>query len=343
MINYDWCKEKDYPNTKNGLKVFDTFICGGGSTMGFKLAGYEHLGGVEIDEKVAECYKLNHSPKYLFIEDFRKFVEKKEFPEELYNLDVFSGSPPCSSFSIAGNREKDWGKSKVFAEGQKEQRLDDLFLEWVKMVQILKPKVAIAENVKGLILGNAKAFLNKIIQEINKINYDVQIFCLNAATMGVPQKRERVFLVLRRKELNLPKLKLEFNEKPILYHEILSNKSKQGISNSLLKLLPFVKKGDVNFSKACKRYNGKESFFNSSLVYRNSVVPTLTTKGSLVDFETMKKMNEEELRRASTFPVDYKFINRNPIWYMGMSIPPLMMYRIAKEIAIQLFNIKYDE
>ena len=162
---YNW-SFKDYPK-KNGLKVFGTFICGGGSTMGFKLAGFEHLGGVEIDSKVAEVYKLNHNPKYLFNEDIRTFLAREEYPEELYNLDVLEGSPPCSSFSLSGNREKDWGKKKVFAEGQAEQRLDDLFFDWIKLVDKLQPKIAIAENVMGMSVP--PVMMCKIARELAKL------------------------------------------------------------------------------------------------------------------------------------------------------------------------------
>jgi DNA (cytosine-5)-methyltransferase 1 len=98
--------------TKNDYNVFGTFICGGGSTMGYKLAGFNHLGGVEIDPKIAKVYQLNHKPKYLYLEDIREFVKRSDIPNELYNLDLLDGSPPCSSFSMAGNREKDWGKKK---------------------------------------------------------------------------------------------------------------------------------------------------------------------------------------------------------------------------------------
>lgn len=63
-FNYKWYLKDGYPSQK-GLKVFGTFICGGGSTMGYKLAGFEHLGGVEIDPQVADVYKTNHNPKYL--------------------------------------------------------------------------------------------------------------------------------------------------------------------------------------------------------------------------------------------------------------------------------------
>ena len=96
--------------------------------MGYKLAGYEHLGGVEIDPKVAAIYKANHNPKHLFIEDIRAFNKRNDLPEELYNLDLLDGSPPCSSFSMAGNREKDWGKKSSFVKVKNIRGLTTLFL-----------------------------------------------------------------------------------------------------------------------------------------------------------------------------------------------------------------------
>ena len=129
----------------------------------------------------------------------------------MYDIDILDGSPPCSSFSIAGDREKTWGKKKHFREGQAKQILDDLFFEFLNVAERLNPKIIVAENVKGIVAGNAKGYMNLIIKHLNKLNYEVQIFLLNSALMGVPQKRERVFIIGRRKDLNLPKLKLNFN------------------------------------------------------------------------------------------------------------------------------------
>ena len=115
---------------KKNVKVFSTFSCGGGSSMGYKLAGCEVVGCLEIDEKLMEIYKTNHNPKHAFrmgIQDFNK-IEKKDLPPELYDLDLLDGSPPCSVFSMAGAREKKWGEEYFFREGQEVQKLDDLFL-----------------------------------------------------------------------------------------------------------------------------------------------------------------------------------------------------------------------
>lgn len=335
---YKW-SFKDYPKQTN-LKVFGTFICGGGSTMGFKLAGFNHLGGVELDPKVSEVYKLNHNPKYLYTEDIREFLKRKDLPKELYNLDVLEGSPPCSSFSIAGNREKDWGKEKKFAEGQKMQRLDDLFFDWIELVEKLQPKVAIAENVKGLILGNAKAYCNKIIKKLNEVGYDVQVFLLNSAFMGVPQKRERVFFICKRKDLNLPKLVLEFNEQPIFFKDIREIGKGKKLLPTFKSLLPYAKKGDFNFSSVAMRLYGKNSYFNSAFLYDDKVVPTLMTTSDhqYIKWEDKLTITENEMRLASTFPQDYTFKNRKPGFFMGMSVPPVMMKKIAEQIRKQWFE-----
>lgn len=112
-FNHIWKLADGFPAKgikPNNCKVFGTFVCGGGSTMGYKLAGYEHLGGVEINPKVAEIYKENLQPKYLFVDDIREFNKREDLPKELYELDILDGSPPCTSFSMQGVREKGWGK-----------------------------------------------------------------------------------------------------------------------------------------------------------------------------------------------------------------------------------------
>lgn len=114
---YKWTL-KDAVFTKDKGNVFSCFACGGGSTMGYKLAGFNVLGCNEIDPKMMEAYKTNHNPKYAYLDPIQTFKLMTDLPQELYELDILDGSPPCSSFSMAGNREKDWGKEKKFREGQ---------------------------------------------------------------------------------------------------------------------------------------------------------------------------------------------------------------------------------
>jgi DNA (cytosine-5)-methyltransferase 1 len=333
---YKWYLKDGYPE-KNGLKVFGTFICGGGSTMGYKLAGFDHLGGVEIDPPIADVYKTNHNPKYLFIEDIRDFAKKTDFPEDLYNLDILDGSPPCSSFSMAGNREKDWGKTKVFREGQAEQRLDDLFFDYIELAKKLQPKVVIAENVKGLIQGNAKAYVHRIKKEFEAAGYKVQLFLLNAASMGVPQKRERVFFICQRNDLNFPKLELKFNEEAIVFgkfEQTIGNEEK--LTPDQLKWWQLCKKGNA-FSSV----HPKGHWFNAYKLDWNSVFPTLTASGGNAEPfhpEIPRKINSIEYCCGGTYPQDYNFKKLEPKYLIGMSVPPVMTAQIATEIYNQWFK-----
>jgi site-specific DNA-cytosine methylase len=109
-------------------------------------------------------------------------------------LDLFEGSPPCASFSAAGAGEKDWGKTKKYSDS--EQRTDDLFYEWVRLLEGLRPRAFIAENVPGMINGNALSeYAHKITAELSKLGYRVSAKVLNAANYGVPQERERLIFV----------------------------------------------------------------------------------------------------------------------------------------------------
>ena len=195
--------------------------------MGYKLAGYNHLGGVEIDPKVADIYQTNHKPKHLYVEDIRLFNERQDLPPELYGLDLLDGSPPCSTFSMAGSRESAWGKKKVFREGQAKQTLDDLVFVYVDTIAKLKPKVCLLENVKGIIQGNAKYYSKQIVARMQAAGYRVQVFLLNAASMGVPQKRERVFFVGLRNDFKLPELVLRFDEKAVTFGEVSKSANKE--------------------------------------------------------------------------------------------------------------------
>ena len=98
------------------------------------------------------------------------------------------------------------------------------------------------ENVKGIVIGNARKYAIGIMERLQEIGYDVQIFLLNSATMGVPQS----FFIARRKDLNFPPLKLHFEEKPIPFGEIVDRKSTthKPLIPSIEMRLPFVQEGE---------------------------------------------------------------------------------------------------
>jgi DNA (cytosine-5)-methyltransferase 1 len=328
---YRWNLKDGYPAKgieKHNLKVFGTFICGGGSTMGYKLAGYDHLGGVEIDKPIADVYKENHNPKYLYNEDIRDFLKRKDsdIPKELFDLDIFDGSPPCSSFSTAGSREKGWGKEKVFREGQTMQTLDDLFFTFIAVAKRLQPKVILAENVSGLIKGNAKAYVRQIRKDFDEAGYNVQLFLLNAASMGVPQKRERVFFICSRNDLNLPKLQISFNEKAILYKEIRYKLSENILLSELYTRYWYNSKQGDALGKSFSDYRMNDS----------ETPNTIKASGGLLsDSIEPRSLNKLELCLIGSYPLDYNFQTINPKYLIGMSVPPVMTAQISHQIYLQ--------
>lgn len=109
-------------------------------------------------------------------------------------LDCFEGSPPCKAFSMAGVREDKWGKVVAYS-GERKQKSDDLFFEYMRLVLALKPRSFIAENVQGLALGAAvDHVLKPFEEEMRKAGYIVDHRLLNAADFGVPQERPRLFV-----------------------------------------------------------------------------------------------------------------------------------------------------
>lgn len=330
---------KDVP--KNGLKVFSCFACGGGSTMGYKMSGFDVIGCNEIDPEMMEIYKINYNPKYSYLEDIRVFKKREDLPKELYELDILDGSPPCSSFSMAGAREKGWGKKKVFREGQVNQTLDDLFFDFIELAHKLQPKVVVAENVKGMLSGNAKGYVKKIIQLFKVAGYDVQLFLLNGASMGLPQKRERVFFICKRKDLNLTELRLTFKERTVSVKEAfdsiesINTKGKDVSKSSMLKYYNKCKEGEA-FSK----YHPKGSLFGQSKINKGDCCGTLTSKEyQFWHYDSPRLLSKQECCVLSSFPLDYKFKSDSEAKYqVGMSVPPLMMHKISQQIHKQWFK-----
>lgn len=361
-----WYLSDGYPAKgieKHGLKVFSNFSCGGGSTMGYKLAGYETIGCVEIDENMLKCYVENHNPKYPFHIGVKEFVEmlkkdksfKKKYPE-LFQLDILDGSPPCSSFSLAGLRDKAWGKSKKFREGQEEQVLDTLFFDFIEEARILQPKVVVAENVPGILMGNAKEYVKKIYLDLDAAGYETHHFVLDASEMGVPQRRERVFFISIRKDLLstfdgagmelfslFPPLDLRFNEPHISFKKATKEfweDERKPLTETANKYY-FKTEPGKSFSE--KHENG--SLFNWMKLSENQPAPTLAAGNRDLYFHPVKEgvLNEREYMSLGSYPLDYNSLDQDPKYMVGMSVPPVMMAQIAHRIYEQWFTKIYNK
>ena len=317
---------------KNGKKVFSCFSCGGGSSMGYKLAGFEVIGCCEIDPRMLAVYRKNLHPRLPYQMDVRDFL-KEDLPEELYALDILDGSPPCSVFSTAGEREAGWNKEKVFREGQAKQKLDDLFFWFIRIAERLQPKVVIAENVSGLIKGNAKGYVNEIFKAFREAGYEPQLFLLNAAFMGVPQRRERTVFIAQRKDLGKPKIRMAFKEAPVYFGEVRSERGRPVDPGSQsYKLMQMRRPGDRCLGDINQRWKGKNTGFTVSIVYDQEVSCTLTSGGGMFRDYDGDAFADDDFRNIQSFPQDYDFAQESPQYICGMSVPPVMMANIATEV-----------
>ena len=334
---YRWSLSDGFPAPdieNHGSTVFGTFICGGGSSMGYKLAGFHHLGGVEIDPKVAEVYRHNLRPEMLYIEDLRKFNRRDDLPASLYDLDLLDGSPPCTTFSMAGQRERSWGKKKHFHEGKEKQTLDDLVFVYCDTIAKLRPRVCLLENVAGIVKGNAKAYCREIVSRLNDAGYRVQIFLLNAARMGVPQHRQRTFFIgLRDDFAELPKLRIDVDEPPITFGEVIDEKDQaRRIGPRLFDLWSKRKAGDLTFGDVVERTEGKISLFNHSLIHRDRICPTVCACSAHWLYDYPRPLNGSERVSCATFPIDYECTFEQLVFMTGMCVPPVMIAHIADAI-----------
>lgn len=306
---------------------------GGGSTMGYKLAGCDVIGCCEIDPKMNEVYVKNHNPKYNFCMDIRKFNEtlNEELPQKLFNLDILDGSPPCTTFSMAGDREESWGKKKKFREGQAEQTLDDLSFVFIDTVAKLRPKVVIMENVEGILLGNAIEYSREIYRKFKEIGYKVMHKLLKGEEMGVPQTRHRVFFIATRLDFDFENLDLNFNYKPIAYGQIKEGVG-ANVSQECKRLLNIATPKEKSLAEVLVGNNEKRSRFNEKIVWDKDICCTIQSHGMYRGNDKCK-FSLGDYRNAQTFPKDYQFDSTSQAAYIcGMSVPPIMIKRIVTRL-----------
>lgn len=314
--------------------------------MGYRLAGYRMEGFCEIDPDMAEVYQRNMTVDHPYVMPISELNQSlyAGVPDWLQNIDVLDGSPPCSSFSMAGERENNWGKNMVFREGQAKQVLDDLFFDFIRTVSLVRPRVAIAENVKGLILGNAKKYAAEIFLRLREIGYDTQLFLLNAAHMGVPQRRERTFFISRRSDLDMGPVTLDFREPPISFSRATEGTSpdpseikKCQLTKQTLHWWKRTVPG-ASFSKA----HPKGAWFSSFKVHPDGTPTTIVAAGGAArtfHHSEPRSLYTSEYQRLQSFPDDYDFNGMDAKYVCGMSVPPLMMQRVAGEVARALIKL----
>lgn len=296
----------------NGFNAISTFSGGGGSSTGYRMAGFRVLWASEFIDAARDTYRANMSPHTtLDGRDIRQ-VKGSDILDAIKmqpgELDLFDGSPPCASFSTAGKRESGWGKVKKYSD--KEQRTDDLFFEFVRLIREVKPKTFVAENVSGLVKGTAKGYFLEILKALKESGYRVTCKVLDAKWLGVPQSRQRTIFIGVRDDLQVE----PSHPKPLPYQY------------SVRDAAPSIEKHfEIQHGARPKTYQTVDDA--GPAIVASRVAQLKSSQGR-------RKITTAELKRICGFPDDYILTGTYAQQWerCGRAVPPVMMMHIAAAV-----------
>ena len=371
-MKYKPYKLEDVVNASNQNKfnVISTFAGGGGSSTGYRLAGGKILCINEFVEEAQNTYRENYPDTPILPGDIKQ-LSGKDFLDiaklDVGELDILDGSPPCSAFSVAGklSHSRDgkhsdgWGQTKNYSDGKMVENIEDLFFEFLRVADDIKPKVIIGENVKGLTIGEAKQYFNKIQNTFEDIGYDVVAKVLDSRYFGISQTRTRVFFIGVRNDITekaglnfmtignvfpqeLPDvvplkdalIDLEYDEEEVKYlTDKFSKTAYWRDTGSKMEIDPPKVLTGMD-------YHPKGHHFNLKRVSQYQPAPTLTAMGSndttagAFHWAEPRKLTIGELKRIQSLPDDFKLTGK---WNqkserIGRMVPPLMMKVIADSV-----------
>jgi len=272
-------------------KVIDLFAGAGGFGLGFHLVDFKIILSLEKDDWAIKTLRTNRLGSQKIIhEDIKKITDEKAIKNLCsINPHVIIGGPPCQGFSIAGILSRKGADTR-----------NNLFRYFAKWVKHLNPKVFVIENVKGILSWkdkNGNKIIDKIINTFNTLGYKVEVWSLNAAEYGVPQNRERVFIVGNNINLTLgppPKTHYLINNKSNSINISKRKKLKKVISVwQALSDLPLINAGEgeekQNYNKNAKSKYQKWARQDSSMLYNH--VAMNHTKRLIKRFHEMQNGN----------------------------------------------------
>jgi len=199
--------------TVKALHTFiDFFGAPGGLSLGFEMAGFKGIGALDIFEAGMETHAFNFPESKVIVEDIRKISVadlKKELGITSHKIDVIIGGPPCQGFSTIGRvkiaslaRNGTWKLNNHHPRFIDDPR-NELYKEFIRMVNGIRPKIVVMENVPGMMSYRNGEIVREIIEDFNNVGYRAQARILNAAEYGVPQIRKRIFFIAVRKNLRI--------------------------------------------------------------------------------------------------------------------------------------------
>ncbi len=353
------------------FNVLSTFAGGGGSSTGYRLAGAKILAINEFVPEAQNTYRENYPDTLIIPGDIKK-LSGKDFLEKVNlkpgELDLLDGSPPCSAFSMAGsvshgkgNTHADaFGKKKKYSDIEGVENVEDLFFEFLRVAEEIKPKVIIGENVEGLTMGEAKEYFHKIQNRFEDIGYLVVANVLNSSYYGVPQARKRTFFIAVREDvaekvginfMTMYQLYPEKNNDQTLLGEAINdvvNEDQEEI-NLLLEKLSIETAVGKTLAKMPRDpdkvltgmdYHDKGHHFNLKRCSLRKPSPTITAMGNFPGVAGTchpledRKFTIKELKRIMSLPEDFKLTGKHQQQSerIGRMVPPLMMKALAESV-----------
>lgn len=340
----------------NGYNVVSTFSGGGGSCLGYRIAGYKVLYANEFVEEAQNTYRRNHPSTTLDTRDIRTVTGEdilRMTGLKKGEIDLFDGSPPCCAFSVCGVREKGWGKERAYSDG-KTQRIDDLFFEYIRLIKELQPKTFVAENVAGLVRGTALGYFKNILKEMKACGYRVKAAVLDASKLGVPQKRQRLIFVGVREDLGLdpvlPKaLKYTYTIGDA-FKDLVNDDEQAKLLEDRIKMykvyetvVQLPKDPDHQITGEIVKKNSRFNLKRESLRAPCGTICQLNggwgTSGNLHPLYD-RKFTIPELKRITSLPDDFILTGDFPQQWerAGRMVPPIMMSHIAKTVQTEILD-----
>lgn len=314
------------PRAINAPTVISTFAGAGGSSLGYSMAGFKELLAVEWDDNAVQTFKANFHDVPVYHGDIAKLSVERVFEItglKKGELDVFDGSPPCQGFSTAGKRMIDDPRNQ-------------LFREYVRLLQGLKPKVFVMENVSGMVKGKMKLVFVEILKELKDSGYKVSARLLNAMYFGVPQSRERMIFIGVRSDFGIePSHPLAWSV-PVTVSEswrgLVFDKTKLTLTPLYANYWRNTKQGEsLGKLKATKKMALNRPAF--------TVIKSEHNGGQYHPTEC-RMLHHFEFKRIASFPDGFLFCGEKKQRQerIGNSVPPLFMRAIAKHIRNEILS-----
>lgn len=306
------------------MKVISTFSGCGGSSTGYKMAGCEVVACVEWDAHAVECYKANHPTTKVFHGDIHQVTGEMLLNAtglDVGELDILDGSPPCQGFSTVGRRVLDDPRNS-------------LFKQQLRLIDELRPKHVVIENVSGMIKGQMKSVAGEIVANLKERGYRVSAGLLEAQYFGVPQLRPRVFFIGSRiGQTALPKatsapISCKSALRCVVPDEII-------VPHTLIErlLIANMQPGEDG-SDAMVRLGRPRSWWGTKMLHPDKPSQTLIKSNATMFHWERRRVSIREALVLTGFPADYVlpgcFSDR---WArIGNSVAPPMSREIVKQV-----------